>query len=134
MIISIPENPQHVQNLQSISLLKAQGFEGTDVSLNVSLFEYGLVWRKLENGEYLFIYSHSSLENRFDRATMNEKTYLKKEFDWINWANLAKYLGVPYENWLDCTFPHKICDLINYYGVENIFGTSYWEGFEIKEN
>jgi hypothetical protein len=28
--------------------------------------------------------------------------------------------------------PFKVSDLMNYYGVEEIFGTSYWEGFIVE--
>jgi hypothetical protein len=115
-------------------LLKEQGFQGMDASLKESLFEYGLAWRELPDGEFLFVHRHTSMPKRFDRTTLNVKNDLKKEFDWINWADVASFTGTPFENWLDLSFPHKISDLINYYGVENVFGTTYWEGFKIKED
>lgn len=133
LTIPIPNNPQHVDNLKSIELLAAQNFEGIDKSLSISLFEYGLAWRKLENGEYLFIYSNPHHEGYFNRQTISEKIDFKKEFNWICWADVANYLGCPLENWLDCSFPQKIYDLFNYYGNENIFGTDYWQGFKVTE-
>ncbi len=131
--IPFPANPAHVENLKSIELLKLQSFEGIDASLNESLFEYGLAWKKLDNGEFLFIYKNPNNPGHFDRCTMDKKTDLKKEFNWVCWADIANYLGCPLENWLNCSFGQKISDLMNYYGAENIFGTSYWEGFKVEE-
>lgn len=132
MTIPIPDNPQHVKNLESIALLKAQGFRGPDASLAESLFEYGLAWRDLGD-EILFIYRHPSIPNRFDRCTMDKTTDVKKEYDWANWDGLFSFIGQTESEWSDYPLTLKIYDLFGYYGSEEIFGSSYWEGFAITD-
>ena len=131
--IPVADNPQHVDNLVSISLLETQGFEGSDASLSESLFEYGLAWREVDN-EYLFIHRHPNCVGCFDRSTFKKDLDVQKEFNWIKWGEITSYLGVDdLEEWLTFPLPHKISDLVSYHGYENIFGTSYWEGFKISE-
>jgi hypothetical protein len=43
-------------------------------------------------------------------------------------------MGSIKEDWDALPLPQKIYDLVSYYGFENIFGSSYWEGFQIEEN
>lgn len=45
----------NTNDLNSIKKLKEQGWAGIDASLEISLFEYGLVW-KIEGDEIGFIY------------------------------------------------------------------------------
>jgi hypothetical protein len=37
------------------------------------------------------------------------------------------------EQWNAQPLTSKVSDLLSFYGFENVFGSSYWEGFEIKE-
>ncbi len=135
--MNIPQidNPEHIDNLGSIALLKAQGFYGNDASLRESLFEYGLVWRVL-NDEILFIYRHPSLEGRFDRCTIASDTDAKREWNWAFKSDRAEgfysFLGITSDEWDKLPLPCKVSDLISYYGIEEIFGSSYWEGFSIE--
>lgn len=74
MNIPHPDNLEHTENLSSIALLEAQGFEGPDASLEISLFEYGIAWRVMET-ETLFIYAikwegMDDEATRFDRASL----------------------------------------------------------------
>jgi len=123
-----PGHPEHIENLASIRLLEAQGFEGTDASLEESLFEYGLIWRHIpETKEFLFVYPHHAIDGRtFDRCTFDEDTDVEKEFDYL------LPLGEP--DWDELTLPEKIAALIYWHGHENVFGASYWEGFPIADN
>src|SRR5262245_9033085 len=84
-VIPHPGNPEHVANLASISLLEAQGFEGSDCDLATSLFEYGMAWRDLDNGELLVIYRHPRLDGRFDRCAMLSGIDCKREWNWVKW-------------------------------------------------
>lgn len=129
--IPFPDNPLHVANLASFELLEAQGFEGPDKSLYISLKDYSIAWWDLGE-DILFIYAiHGTA--RYDRATVPKSLDLKKEYTWIKWSNLMDYVGcVDFEEWAARDLATKICDLVSYYGAEEIFGTSYWPGFEIK--
>ena len=95
--------------------------KGIDVNIEISLKKYGFAWIELET-EYLFYYGIG--RNRFDFCAMDKDTDIKKEFDWIaNWNDFD--LSLP--------MPMIIFGLYTYYGSENIFGTSYYEGLTYKE-
>lgn len=130
IVIPIPDNPFHVDNLATLGLLKAQGFEGIDTSLDESLFEYGRVWRVIGN-ETLFVYRHPSIPRRFDRTILANDLDVSKEYDWVDWSAFLSYTGQSMDEWMLSPLTHKISDLLGCYGVEEIFGSSYWEGFKV---
>jgi hypothetical protein len=129
-----PSNPQHTDNLASIALLDKQGFTGADASLAESVFEYGLCWRELTDGKILFVYRirSDSEQSRFDRTILEADLDVQCEWNWVKWDSLMSYLGAELKEWLALPLPAKVGDLLSYYGYENIFGTSYWEGFSIQ--
>lgn len=136
MKLPFPENPEHVDNLASLSLLESQGFDGMDASLSECLFEYGFVWRTLPDGSFLFVYSHPSLPGRFDRCSMKQQEPFI-EWNWIqedSKAGFLSYLGTTEAEWIALSFPWQVFDLLSYFGPEEIFGTSYWEGFIISRD
>ena len=137
------QGPAHIERLNTIAKLKAEGFEGPDKSLNESIFGYRIAWRQLTEAErfeidqtaapgkteFLFVYRNN---NGFDRCSIVEKD-LTIEFNWINdWEELYSFVGLTAEEWSELPFPHKIQDLVCYYGRENIFGESYYS-FKIEE-
>lgn len=135
------KGPAHVERLNSISKLKAEGFEGIDASLEISLFEYGMAWREIpETNEVIIIYRLNN--NNFDRCTVDKNLDFKKEFNWINekkWAEFFDFLGLGETDraeWFSGLVPigQKFFDLKNYYSYLEIFGESYWEGFKISKN
>ena len=119
-----------MQNLEKLSLLKAQGFEGSDASLEESLTTYGLAWREIGN-ETLFIYRHPSIAKRYDRYALVNDLDCKREFGWVDWQEIYAFTGMDSDTWHAMDLTQKISDLIAYYGTENVFGSSYWEGFAI---
>jgi hypothetical protein len=130
VIIPHPDNPQHVENLCNLELLEAQGFEGSDVSLEVSLFEYDLIWRKLppeqQNGEgdYLFVY-HCG-HGKFARAMREEKKFAS-DFSWMHesdWGSLCAMHGTGFDEWLELPYPARIGDLLTSYGYMNVFASN----------
>jgi hypothetical protein len=146
--------PGHVERLNSISKLKKEGFEGPDRGLDFSIFEYGIAWRKLKDeektnkdsalDEYIFIYGIQLKVNeetktvdhsKFDRCSIEAKN---PELEW-DWAfkdnhNFLKTNDLTIEEFRKFPFPRQVNMLYETFGFENIFGSSYWEGFEIKED
>ena len=106
-----PENPCHVDNLTSVSLLEAQGFTGSDADLATSLFEYGLACRNLPDGQTLFVHRHSSRDDRFERSTFDTDTDCKLEFGWVNWQDIYRFTGLTETEWQDMPLPAKLSDL-----------------------
>lgn len=132
-MIPFPENPEHADNLSTIALLKEQGFTGPDASLRESLFCYELAYRTLPSGELLVIYRirGEEEESRFDRTTFDADLAPSKEWDWADWDAMRRCFGKG-DNYPDkAPLPLVIQELTSYYGTENVFGTSYWEGFSI---
>ena len=132
-------NAGHVDNLDTIDKLQENGFTGPDASLETSLFEYGLAWRDLGDGKWLFVYGIAAGEvdgeeryTRFERTDLRESEF-ESDFDWCDFAGLAETSGIDLETWRGMPFTQRIADLHNYHGFENTFGESYWEGFAIAE-
>lgn len=131
-------NPEHVRRLESIPALEEQGFEGSDATLEIALFEYGMAWKDLGE-ETLFIYRLSDTDEsrkgpRFERATFDNDLDCKREFNWIkeeDWSQIYGSCEMDEKDWQSMPLTSKIYDLNNYYGHLNVFGSSYTEGFEI---
>lgn len=124
----------NTDTLNSIPKLEQAGFTGPDASLNVSLFDYGLAY-KVTNDEILFIYGTQYGYNeyiRFDRCTIKTDINIQEEYDWTDLPAVHSTMGYSAKDWNTLPLEQQMTDLLNYYGYENIFGSSYWEGFEIK--
>ena len=133
MNAEIENNPFHVENLNSIQKLENSGFTGIDVSLEISLFEYELIWREID-GKYLFVYQITGRVNRvFDRCSFDANLNVQTEFDWAKFEDIYSLSGMSETEWNEQELPEKISDLFSYYGYESIFGSSYWEGFTIED-
>ena len=124
--------------MKTIQELEDSGMVGNDVSLNISLFEYGLAWGKNEHctqeNEYYFIYGIRAVSEyyRFDHGYLTLDDF-KDILAWGELESICSVADTSYEELLK-RFPWSVGDLMAYYGYENVFGSSYWEGFEIKEN
>jgi len=126
----------NITEIDTITKLEQNGYIGTDACLDTSLFEYGLAWKEDDN-QIEFIYGiglEETAYNRFDRCTFNLDLDIKEEFDWADFSEVESFTGMTSTEWDDLPLPFKINDLVKYYGFENVFGSSYWEGFEIQEN
>ena len=124
----------NTDTLNSIPKLEQAGFTGPDASLDVSLFDYGLAY-KVTNDEILFIYGTQYRYNeyiRFDRCTIKTNIDIQEEYDWADLPAVHSTMGYSAKDWNALPLEQQMTDLLNYYGYENIFGSSYWEGFEIK--
>lgn len=118
---------------RTIDELKKDGYQGCDVSLEISLFEYGLVWKD-EGEDYKFIFGvnlgpneYGEMEyTEFDWGNVAKKADPLKEWDWIDdWDKVFLNTGLTKDDFLEIPLPHIVSDLISYYGSENILGSSY---------
>jgi len=115
--------------------------EGMDADLETSLKEYGLAWIETDD-EFLFYYGidygplndeyDDGMEGyiKFDFCSLSKDWDFKNEFNWVDWKGIESYIGMNFD---DLTFTQKISDLLSYYGYENIFGSTYWEGLTYFE-
>lgn len=121
-------------DIKKIGDLEKAGYTGCDVSLSISLLEYGMAWKK-EGKDYKFLYRFEPVANLFDWGCLNKNTEVFKEFSWIgekDWNSIFSYLGTSREEWSKRELPDQISDLYRYWGAENIFGGSM-SGFLIEE-
>jgi hypothetical protein len=125
----------------STSKYEKRNFKGTDISLNISLNEYGLIWKKykrankkkgIKKGEYLFIYTYYNFDEKkclsHSFLFLENKEDILNEYSWVNWQDIINFCGFPdidiYFNNTD--IPIIISDLISYYGTVNLFGENYF--------
>ena len=118
-----------------LSGIKKQGFEGSvDCSIEISLYEYGLVHKKTKEG-FDFIHgvdvNHESDFFTFDRASFTEEEFqdLIEDGRWFDVNAVLSFVGQTLDEWLKFPLPTRIHDCMSYYGQDNIFGES--SGFEI---
>jgi len=118
-----------------------QPTHGLDASMDISIIEYGLAWKKIKvapfrigdkyHYDYHFWYGIKTDNNgnytRFDWADIPVKCDVFREFDWVDWDSFLSFVGLEKTDWKKLPLPQKIANLIHYYGHENIFGTSYTE-------
>jgi hypothetical protein len=117
--------------------MKRKEWIGTDASLDISLFEYGLLVCKNHScnlpDEWFCLVGVSTDEEgnyiSFDYGYIRDNELMEE--DWIDWNSLMSYVGSKLEEWKQLPFVQKLFDLINYYGYEN-FGFGEYNSFEIK--
>lgn len=115
--------------------IKTTIFEGTDVDLETSMEEYGLLVSKEtdKNGQHACLYKHA-YNGTFDVGYLSEKevnNFLNES--WFNKEDFLSYVGMTESKWIDMMFVNKVSDLLSYYGYENIFGSSYGDVFSTEE-
>jgi len=105
-------------------LSEYDGYEGGDASIEISLYEYGLLWKLKdpEKKEYDIVYGTDTDANcnyrRFSTTTMSEKEFidLTKE-SWFDKKGFDSFRGTE-----EINFPDDLHSAIRYYGIDNIFG------------
>ena len=118
-----------MNNLATLRDYEKAGYEGQDVNLDISLYEYGLIWKKTRLGdEWDFIYGvdyDGGEYTTFDVCgiTSNKKNFLE-EFDWVDWNDVSQVVGLTVKQLQELEIPDIVLDLLNYYGYINVFGTS----------
>lgn len=117
-----------------------RGFTGTDVSIDISLFEYGLIWQFKKGNKKVKDYFHFVYATKRDEAgnalefswsDVDADISVEEEYDWVNWDGLFEYLGVTRHEFFNQELPRQISDLISHDGVQNVFGDTDYS-FEIS--
>lgn len=121
-----------------LSELKKRGFKGIDESLEISLFEQGLAWTtEINESEYLFYYGVKIDDAgycAFDWGRFPTNVNAEEEFGWADFDKMAEFEGTTKEKFLKLDLPHIISTMLSYYGYENVFGSCYWNSFEIEND
>ena len=109
--------------------------EGPDASIEISLKEYGIAW-KIEETETRFYYGtgHNGAEYiHFDFADLENDLDVHSEYSWANFKAVMDFVGQDPVDWEKLPLTGKIQDLNSYYGVENIFGSTYTKPMTYEE-
>ena len=118
----------------NISTLKKNGFTGCDVNLNVSLFEYGFIFKQFKRttknfkkNDYLWfgvVTNDDGIFEEFDWCCLSPHSFYP-DFVWIEMNMIYLYTGLSKNEWDITPFEEKINTLMSYYGLENVFGSIY---------
>ena len=137
------------------SLYDYRGYHGIDASLDISLFEYGLIcrkftksnikkyeWKKLHqhSDEYRIIYgvetdeqgNYNLFEPTYKRESELNNLVLGNE--WISKDVIDSFLethDTTLETWLELSFIMKLHDLVSHFGWMDVLGSVYY-GFKIN--
>jgi len=120
--------------------IESKLFEGIDKSLEISLFEYGVLVsiKPDEENEYCIIYrtqvGEDSICNEFDVSHMSEKELISKtQEEWFMLDDFLATSDTNYDDWIVGTsMAAKVSDMISYYSYQDIFGISY-DPFDKKQ-
>ncbi len=114
--------------MNKITINDFTDYEGIDSNIDTSLFEYGLIWKfNSIDQDYHFIYR--VCENTYNTGWIKDES----DFDWININDILRFMGINLKEWQELSIPLKVFYVVNYYGIENMFGASYGGNFEIIE-
>jgi hypothetical protein len=109
---------------------------GIDVDIEISLKEYGIAWIETET-DILFYYGINTGVNdcgnidyiTFDFCSIDKDIDIKSEYDWADFDAVLSFNDM----FLDEPLTMQLYTLLQYYGPENIFGSTYYEGLTYNE-
>ena len=114
---------------------KNKGYKGFDVSLAISLFEYGFIYsREDEKSEGVLRVWYKVQGNLYDWADFRQDLDFWKEFNWIKKEDLLSFFGGDESEFNELELEYKLNTAIMYYGEENICGTSYYPTKIVEED
>jgi hypothetical protein len=119
--------------MKKLSELQADGFTGTDVNIETSLYEYGLLCHKPLGAKNIQCWIGVEIDSnsnycKFDFFTISEKDIEEIiNESWFNKKSFFSFIGITEKEWLVVAhYTSKISDLVTYYGYQNIFYPSYY--------
>lgn len=102
--------------------------------MQVRKYRYlNMIWSgKKKKNEFQFVHICSHRKG-FTFGWFKKELDFLKEFSWVDWKEFLSFVGDSnFDEWNKQHLPFKIYELVSYYGIENIFGSDYHEGFEVK--
>lgn len=112
--------------------MKAKNWHGIDASNEISLFEYGILFRQTKDGlQVIYRWSGDGEQYRYSYSWFNSDDF-KPENTCLNIDDVCKCYDSTLETYENN--PEQFCsDLYGYYGDLNIFGTDYSGGYTENE-
>jgi len=121
---------------------RGKNMKGPDISLEISLKEYGIAWEigEKETKFWYGITHNGESYIRFDWGILENNIDLRKEYDWADFDSVARFIGCPMDDgseeysigvgfhsedcWENLSLVRQVAALIDFYGYMNIFGES----------
>jgi hypothetical protein len=122
------------EEVKTIAEYEAEGYEGIDASLDIALFEYGLIWKDAGDS-YDFIYGIGSDGDGYDlfsNTSVEKNVNPEEEWNFVDWGGVSNSTGMSKEELLAEDLPYLVADLLGYYGFQKVFGSSGAGGFEVQ--
>jgi len=123
-----------------MKLQELQEFSGMDIDIQTAFIEYGLIWKQTNKNrskskeEYKFIYITKKENNKiyydYGYFTRKEWENLCGE-EWFDLKKVCSFSGQTKKEFI-ANFPENMFHAIAYHGIENIFGSSYYENDYIE--
>ncbi len=109
-----------------------KNYTGLDASIEVSLFEYGLIWHKnkyCKQDEYYFVYDTHTTDNKgnklFGSSYLSKQDLISMFDDWASKPQIESFTGEKFDTWIE-SFPSCVYDMVQYYGTDDVLGTDYY--------
>lgn len=114
-----------------------EGFEGPDVDLATSLYEYGMIWKHNEqDGDTMVVYGidfNDDLWTSFDHGWYASKE-LFNDYNWVDWDSFYMHEDIMRKDFSLLPHGEQLFYLCNYYGMSEILGECYFGGYKIEED
>jgi hypothetical protein len=107
---------------------------GPDVSIEISLKEYGIAW-EIGETETRFFYgiAHDGEYTKFESMALENDLDVYEEYSWAEFEDVFQFIGSDSKEWEKMPLTSKIQDLVAYYGIENIFAPIVSNGKTFEE-
>jgi hypothetical protein len=89
-------------------------WQGLDYSIEISLYEYGIIWRQLPSGDCEFIMqvNYRKHGTKYGRVTLDQS-----DLDFANIEGIESFIG---QDWEDIDLPHKVEAVYSYHNPLNL--------------
>jgi hypothetical protein len=105
-----------------LSDYKKRGFIGIDASLEISLWEYGLIWKEFKkNWKKRGIKKGEVLAIAYRYGYVDHGYFQKQDLldaDWVEWPAVASCVDLSVEELQEQSTGYLLFELIGYYGPE----------------
>jgi hypothetical protein len=122
--------------IHTLKELEKLGYNGIWDCLEVAVYDYCIMYRELPDNKIEIAYStHEDTDYiYFKTCTFNKDTDVLKEYSWLDDGEIAQlmdFISDRVDRWLNVPLELKLFDISNYFGREEVFGSTDKEGFKV---
>lgn len=123
-----------VKDYSKKRLYDFRAYQGLDLSLPVSLFEQGYIFKKVKNDLHIVFGlqgSYNGIYNLFGKSFISCDTDVFEEYDFLDINSMLQSIDYRKEDWDRLPLHQQLCDLISYFGYEEIL--EYYDVFGVHD-